>query len=402
MRERLIQLWPPLAASLVAVLLTTLVPGWFPGWLAVVLITLGWLAWSLRDLWQPKSATASVSNAPSVAATGSHDSDRELWELVLEIDALLVPEIDELRGLIQQASSLVSEAAQDLQSSFHGLSDSASAQQDLVLHLVKGMGGDEHGEQSGVDMNEFMSVTGQLLANNVERLIEMGKHSVEVVHQIDDLSAQMDDIFSSLDGATRIARQTNLLALNAAIEAARAGEQGRGFAVVAQEVRKLSQDSANFTETIRARVDQTQRAFGTAHDIVGRMASQDMNESISAKGAIDDMMVQVEELNRMVAQGLDELSARVEQTRQNVNAAVRLLQFEDIARQVLERAQLRIDFMERFAGELRQLPLIEPSSSGQQLGEARARLEGLREQLQGASHRSVAQQSMEEGEIELF
>ena len=42
------------------------------------------------------------------------------------------------------------------------------------------------------------------------------------------------------------------MALNASIEAARAGEHGKGFAVVAQEIRKLSEESGQFAEGIRA------------------------------------------------------------------------------------------------------------------------------------------------------
>lgn len=96
---------------------------------------------------------------------------------------------------------------------------------------------------------------------------------------------------------------------------------------------------------------------------------------------------------------LDEIAGRVHA---HINAAVRLLQFEDITQQVLGRVCLRIDFMERFVAELRQLPLVEPGHSAAQIEQARQRLQTLRAELRAAVYRPVSQTSMNEGEIELF
>ncbi|WP_174875720.1 methyl-accepting chemotaxis protein [Vogesella oryzae] len=133
--------------------------------------------------------------------------------------------------------------------------------------------------------------------------------AAERIAQLQDESARISGIVAVIRD---IADQTNLLALNAAIEAARAGEHGRGFAVVADEVRKLSERTAQSTSEIVQMVSAIQRSIGEVVQEVGNSVSLS-NDSVNNAQQAGDTLAQLQQMSQQVAGIVNELSAALRQ-----------------------------------------------------------------------------------------
>lgn len=344
----------------------------------------------------------------SPASMAMHDIQHTFTELqgVVFEDTAIV------RKELKRTQEVVHDAVTKLGSSFQGLNQKSDELHRNVLSLVGRVTGETDADgNKALTIEDFVHETGDVMSSFVALMVDMSKQSIEAVEKMDNMVDQMDGIFELITDVKTIADQTNLLALNAAIEAARAGEAGRGFAVVADEVRKLSLHSNRFNEQIRERIEEAKLSVSEARDLIGGVASKDMNVAISAKGNVDDMLIDVASMNEHISETLNSVSVTSDQINAEVGVAVRALQFEDLIRQTVDYTFPHLDRLEELLANC----LDKVSDTGdvpEEAGDAEIlamRLHALKQTIsdihqkwENMFHKPVTQASISEGDVELF
>jgi methyl-accepting chemotaxis protein len=293
---------------------------------------------------------------------------------------------------------LLSEAIDQLLASFGSMNTHIQAQREAALSVVNAMNGGDSAHR--VDFGAFVHETSATMTSFVENTVATSRIAMGLVETMDTINQQVDAVVTILAEIEAISKQTNLLALNAAIEAARAGEAGRGFAVVADEVRALSLRTSHFSNEIRNHMDGVHSSLQTANDSIQQVASMDMNFALQSKKNVQDTMLKLEAINTRTSEAVRSIDEHAEQVAQEVNAAVRALQFQDMTSQLIDHALSRVQTMRGIITSIHEaMRDAEDPSTG--LHAARSR---LRESAEAARKRSnpVGQENMQSGDIELF
>ncbi len=389
------QTWKPLLVPVVAMTLhlgailagAAAVVHWVTG--GVVLAALAWFMFTQqREL----LALRSDNQRRQALALRQHESLGELRNG-------LAAEAVGVHQEVARVRTLIADAVRQLGAAFEEMNRQSKTQETAMARILARNG--EAGD--GVNVRRFAEAAAALMNSLVDSLAQVSRQSLATVQQIDAMVRHLDAIFELLGDVKTIADQTNLLALNAAIEAARAGEAGRGFAVVAEEVRNLSERSTSFNEQIRKLVSNSKEAVASVRDTVGTMASRDLSLSEDARGETTRLLAQIEEINRGLSTGIQEVSNAREQIHGAVGKAVRCLQFEDISTQALATAQRHAQRIEAINAEASVLdPQQERPKKPERATEDPVAKPAAAANWREAPHRPVAQVSMQEGAVELF
>jgi methyl-accepting chemotaxis protein len=332
--------------------------------------------------------------------TDNADTEQEIQMTLSKISTLLSQQVNVVDTQIDRASTLIKDATEGLSDSFKhlkSLSDDQQGMLDIVINNHRGAVDDE-----GTTLESFVHDSSKTLEDFVQVIITTNKQSLEAMSFTDEMSNQLEGIFSLLGQVESLASQTNLLALNAAIEAARAGDAGRGFAVVANEVRALSVNSTGLNNDIREVISLAQIIIEKLKSSVQTMASADMTSTLEAKEKVSLMVAHVGESNtktNTIVEKLADISPKIADT---VSTCIRSLQFEDLTCQTLYSLKNNMSIITSL-NELINGFERGNSNPHQQLQLLQQQCQNLIEQSQHSDdNRSVSQSSMDEGDVELF
>ena len=300
----------------------------------------------------------------------------------------------QLRDPLDHQRSVVDESVETLNESYFELQKLAEQQNQITAELVENLLGNR---DSNSDIGQVLPKTEAIIRQFVDTLVDVSEKSISAVHSIHDMSDKLDAVFRLLEQVRGLSEQTNLLALNAAIEAARAGDAGRGFAVVAQEVRNLSVKAEELNTQIESEISVAQQTVQDANKTVGEMASIDMTEAIESKEKVDEMLRGVQQVNVTVEQEVQKIRSSGDLLHAQVDNGIRALQFADIIVQQGDYAKQTVNYLEQFSELCQQW-----TSNKLELDDFTLALVELQAEVDNRGAPAASQESIDEGEVELF
>ena len=365
------------------------------------------LAWAL---WRDK--TTQPTNEVSQSIVQATDETDFNSDILASVVGDVREQVDLINNQLQQLRTLLDDATSKLTSTVTGVESDTGSQRAVLEQLVTELlqatdiGAEQSAEEQS-SVQEFTESTARIVDSMLGQFRTLNSASLELRGNYETISEDFQEIVSYLGEINDINAQTNLLALNAAIEAARAGDAGRGFSVVAEEVRSLSMRTDEFNGKIRNKIGETEEKLKSSVSTLQVATEVEVGAPEESRAAIDAMISDMAGMNESITRQTEVIGDLSHRIHHLVREGVLSLQFEDIARQLIEHIERRVVSLDHYIDNLLggYLDFCRASESDVKtslINKLEERLKTAQEGFELLDDKSITQVNMEEGEISLF
>lgn len=299
-------------------------------------------------------------------------------------------EVGAIRSQTDQIKLLLEDAIASLHEAFGSIHSATDDQMKTMTDLMMQVVGAEN-EQNIFQQAESAS---EILTDLVDTLLHSSKNNLRAL-------TAMDAMRTRLEQREELEQQEN-----ATIEKLLSCTKAESVDV--DVVRELAMKLREQQKQQSAFTDKTMEIFKKTHYLIDNIASKDMEEVFTSKGKVEKIVQHFFEINTFVSNSRSTVAQVNADIRQHLGAAIRALQFEDISRQSLGYTDRHLDRMEGMLSILTD-GLKGLDQSDISMEEYTARVAAIHiammeyhQALQLEDTNPVSQESMDEGDVDLF
>lgn len=346
----------------------------------------------------------SLSDSSS-SAFGGNDSHPDKSELLLslsdEISEQVKNETAKLQEDLNRINSLLADSITVLQENFVKITQKTEVQSKNIRYLINSLCDVNNNEEEKLLLTHFAESTSTVVQFFFNMLAEIKDESLATIDRINDMENNFESISATLDQVNRLSEQTHLLANNTAIQSAQAGASDLGFGIVADQVRALSLSSNKLNTDMGDQIQQFKNQMTSLSVAANKAVSLDMTTAIAHKQSIQNIVLQISDQNASTQITLDSIDNTANFIDGELNNSIRALQYEDIVSQLSSHIHERLHHVNELSSMLGQVVRAEEQGE-QEIEMLQKKLALNRANNQQRLEHAIAQESMDEGDVELF